>query len=179
MVNRTAYIKIIQVWSMLLIFSIQIPVAIARPHTYRYQQFIDWCRNQKTLPSQTRQTIKVMLSLVKTQDCADAQAKLLNTEYLNFDTTSLSKPDDGGSDPISDLSPLTSLPHLMGLDLYANQVTDLSPLAKLPHLTQLRLDRNQIRDLTPLSTLSKLTSLELRDNLVQDLRPLAKLKLKI
>jgi internalin A len=150
--------------------------ATAKPH--RYTRFAEWCCNQKTLPPQTRKTVEVILSLVETQDCEVAQLKLLSTEYLNFDTTPLSKPypDTGGSSSISDLSPLTSLPHLTGINFYHNEITDLAPLAQLKNLTSLELQGNSIRDLSPLSPLKNLRSLDLRDNKIVDLRPLRHLQ---
>jgi internalin A len=169
--------KNIQILSLLLILSytwIFTASATARPQLYT--RFADWCHNQKTLPPQTHKTVTVILSLMETQDCDLAQLKLLSTEYLNFDTTPLSKPDTGGSEPISDLSPLTSLPYLTGLNLYGNPITNLAPLAQLKNLTTLDLRNNAVRDIAPLSSLQQLTSLDLRGNEVSDLKPLNRLQ---
>jgi internalin A len=124
-------LKKIRIISLLLILSYTCLLpANAKTKAHAYTRFIDWCRNQKKLPPQTRKTIEVVLPLVETKDCDVAQIKLLNTEYLIFGTTPLSKPylDTGGSEAISDLSPLSSLPHLTGINLYHNEITDLTPL---------------------------------------------------
>ena len=74
---------------------------------------------------------------------------------------------------ISDLSPLSTLTGLNGLNLAGNAIADLSPLAGLTRLTSLNLGGNEISDLSPLAGLVSLTELKLYDNRIVDLSPLA------
>ncbi len=61
---------------------------------------------------------------------------------------------------ISDLSPLTKLPHLHYLEFFVNQVTDLSPLAECRELVDLNISYNyRIKDITPLLDLPLLERL--------------------
>ncbi|EAC6214996.1 hypothetical protein EHS75_15055, partial [Listeria monocytogenes] len=58
------------------------------------------------------------------------------------------------------------------ISLYGNEISDLSPLSKMPQLIGLELDDNKIKDLTPLGNLSELFRLELKGNQISDLSPL-------
>ncbi len=61
---------------------------------------------------------------------------------------------------ISDLSPLTKLPHLHYLEFFVNQVTDLTPLASCKELVDLNISYNyKISDITPLLELPLLERL--------------------
>jgi len=76
-------------------------------------------------------------------------------------------------DQISDLTPLTGLTNLTGLDLGSNHISDITPLARLNNLTWISLDGNQISDTTPLTGLTNLTELGLGSNHISDTTPLA------
>lgn len=61
---------------------------------------------------------------------------------------------------ITDLSPLTNLPHLHYLEFFVNQVTDLTPLASCRQLVDLNISYNyRISDITPLLDLPLLERL--------------------
>lgn len=61
---------------------------------------------------------------------------------------------------ISDLTPLTKLPHLHYLEFFVNQVTDMTPLASCKELVDLNISYNyRIKDITPLLELPLLERL--------------------
>lgn len=76
---------------------------------------------------------------------------------------------------IDDLTPLASLPELRVLFANANEITDISPLAGLTNLQVLRLSGNMISDGSALAGLTNLAWLELTMNMLDDadLAPLA------
>lgn len=69
---------------------------------------------------------------------------------------------------ISDLTPVTALPHLTGLFVAHNAVADLSPLRRLYRLPALGLRGNWITDARPLRDATALTWLDLSDNRLGD-----------
>jgi hypothetical protein len=76
----------------------------------------------------------------------------------------------------SDLSPLASIPGLVGLSLArVIDVVDLSGLADAVSLRRLDLHGCPVSDLGPLATLNELEELDLRDTAVDDLGPIMKL----
>ena len=78
---------------------------------------------------------------------------------------------------ITDLSPLSGLPHLTELVFsFGNNVTDLSPLANLTSLRYLNFEANQASDLSPLAGLTSLRRLYADHNGIIDMSPLAALK---
>ncbi len=74
---------------------------------------------------------------------------------------------------VTDLSPLTGLSGLERLGLVENEVSDLSPLAGLDKLYDLALDGNSISDISALSGLSRLNQVGLSNNRIGDFSPLA------
>ena len=79
------------------------------------------------------------------------------------------------SNQISDISPLSSLTNLRNLSLRSNQISDISSLSSLTNLTDLDLRFNQISDISPLSSLTNLTNLNLESNQISDISPLSNL----
>lgn len=74
---------------------------------------------------------------------------------------------------VTDLSPLTGLSGLERLGLVENEVSDLSPIAGLDKLYDLALDGNSISDISALSGLSRLNQVGLSNNRIGDFSPLA------
>lgn len=74
---------------------------------------------------------------------------------------------------VADLSPLAGLSKLERLGLAENEVSDLSPIAGLENLYDLALDGNGISDISALSGLSRLNQAGLSDNQIRDFSPLA------
>ncbi len=74
---------------------------------------------------------------------------------------------------VADLSPLAGLSKLERLGLAENEVSDLSPIAGLENLYDLALDGNGISDISALSRLSRLNQAGLSDNQIRDFSPLA------
>jgi hypothetical protein len=74
---------------------------------------------------------------------------------------------------LTDLSPLTGFPRLVGLYLERNPLVDLSPLSRIPTLELLLLNGTRVKDLSPLRGLKQLRILELNKTRVSDLAPLA------
>jgi internalin A len=76
---------------------------------------------------------------------------------------------------VRDLSPLSGLTALRVLDLSGTQVSDLKPLSRLTALQGLFLSGTQVSDLQPLSRLTALLYLDLAGTQVSDLQPLSRL----
>ena len=85
-----------------------------------------------------------------------------NLDFLRFEVTY----------SITDLSALSSLTKLTGLDLSYNSITDVSALSGLTNLIYLRLEGNNITDVSALAGLTNLTSLSLWNNNVTDISAL-------
>ncbi len=129
-------------------------------------------RQELNLKSDTKITQIDMLNLI-TFDSPSATTitDLTGLEYaLNM---VIFRPTLHGSIDVSDLSPLSGVPNLSGLNLSSSQISDISPLAKLTSLWQLALDVNQISDITAISGLTRLIELELQDNQISDISPLS------
>lgn len=78
----------------------------------------------------------------------------------------------GGSNQVSDLSPLRNLVTLEYLNLNANEVSDLHPISNLVNLKKLFLYSNLITDISPLASLVNLVELNLSSNEIDDISPL-------
>ena len=75
--------------------------------------------------------------------------------------------------PLSDLSPLSSLTALKEIRLSGESFSDLSPLAGLTNLEGVGFWKTSVSDLSPLSGLTKLRWLDFGHSQVSDLSPLA------
>ncbi|MGF1603571.1 MAG: leucine-rich repeat protein [Thermosynechococcaceae cyanobacterium] len=127
--------------------------------------FASWCLHQAQLTAAQQQTISAILASVNTTDCQQAEQILTTQPGLIL-----------GSKDLTDLSPVTTLPHLRSLDLSHNQIQDLSPLQTLKQLHFLLLSGNQIQDVQPLAALPNLGYVVLENNQIQDVSALATLK---
>ncbi|QIK69393.1 LPXTG cell wall anchor domain-containing protein [Erysipelothrix sp. HDW6C] len=74
---------------------------------------------------------------------------------------------------ITNLSPLDSLPKLIGLDLSSNNISDIGTLETIPSLISIAFSDNQISDISALAPLTKLKTVYLSRNLITDMSPLA------
>ncbi|MBC2262500.1 KxYKxGKxW signal peptide domain-containing protein [Listeria sp. FSL L7-0091] len=92
---------------------------------------------------------------------------LINLTHVNL----------GGSNQISDISPLSGLVNLRELWLDHSQISDISPLSGLVNLRELYLNNNQISDISPLSGLVNLNWLVLDRNQISDISSLSSLSL--
>ena len=77
--------------------------------------------------------------------------------------------------PIEDLTFLKDLTQLRQLNLFACKITDITPLQNLTKLVILILEANRITDIGPLSNLTALQTLRLGHNFIVDISPLANL----
>ena len=73
----------------------------------------------------------------------------------------------------TDISPLSGLTTLTGLELYGNGISDISALSGLTSLEYLGLSSNAIADVSVLSALTSLEWLELRQNAIPDVSGLS------
>lgn len=129
-----------------------------------YSRFSQWCEARDSLSAGAKHTVTVLLEVAETENCEEAEAKLLGMSGLSLTQKQL-----------TDLSPLASLTHLTSLSLPGNQITDIRPLEKLTNLTFLILAFNQIRDVSPLANLTNLTDVVLESNQITDLSSLSTL----
>ena len=129
------------------------------------KSFFQWCQQKSSVPAATRQTIDILLKKAGTQNCQQADSKLITLNEIDI-----------SYNQISDLRPLTALTNLTSLSLSDNQISNLRPLTALTNLTSLSLSNNQISDLRPLAALTNLISLTLSNNQISDLNPLTRLK---
>ena len=74
-----------------------------------------------------------------------------------------------------DLTPISGLISLEGLEISDTAVTDLSPISRLYSLRIFTAERNGISDISPLSGLRSLTNVRLGSNNIADVSPLAAL----
>ncbi|MBU7584423.1 MAG: leucine-rich repeat domain-containing protein, partial [Nostoc sp. TH1S01] len=49
-----------------------------------FKSFTDWCKQRLTLEQETRHTVEVLLQTTGTQDCAQANQKLINLTTLDL-----------------------------------------------------------------------------------------------
>ncbi len=126
--------------------------------------FTQWCQQRSSVPAATKLTIDLLLKEAGTQDCKQANSKLVNLTRLDL---SVAK--------ISDLQPLAGLTKLTNLKIAGNEISELQPLAGLTKLNYLIIGGNKITNVKPLSGLTKLTFLSIGQNQIQDIKPLASL----
>ena len=79
------------------------------------------------------------------------------------------------SNDISNLSPLSNLTNLKGLDLAVNSISDISALSNLTNLIWLNIWENSISDISALSNLTNLTRLNIWENSISDISALSNL----
>ena len=126
---------------------------VTAAHIKTPKTFTEWCQQKASLPQQTRQTVKVLLKVAKTQNCSQANQTLTKLTELDL-----------SQNQIGNIKPLSNLTKLTYLGLSANQIRDIKPLSNLTNLTTLYLSQNQISNIKPLSNLTNLTSLYLWRN---------------
>ena len=91
------------------------PKVTAAP-TKTPKTFTEWCQQKASLPQQTRQTVKVLLKVAKTQNCSQANQTLTKLTELDL-----------SQNQISNIKPLSNLTKLTYLGLSANQIRDIKP----------------------------------------------------
>ena len=123
---------------------------------------IDW--KDAALEAKMRKITGIRFRKIKYSDVKDLTELDLSNDY-----------DADDNAMIRDISALSNLTSLAGLDLKHNQISDFSPLSSLTNLKSLRLFDNQISDISSLSNLTNLTSLDLVDNQISDISPLSSL----
>jgi internalin A len=125
------------------------------------KDFVQQCNQKKSLPVDTRHTIKVLLKEVGIKKCELAFSKLDSLTGIGLNRNK-----------IVDVKPLATLTDLKILLLYGNQIVDVEPLTTLTNLKILNLSYNRIVDMKPLNALSNLETLFLDGNQIIDLKPL-------
>ena len=76
---------------------------------------------------------------------------------------------------LTDLSPLSGLPHLRSLTIRSTQVRDLGPLGEIPNLRRVDVGDGPLTDLSPLRACRSLVELDVSHTAVRDLSPLRQL----
>jgi CHAT domain-containing protein len=139
-------------------------LTFAQTNKASVQSFSQWCSNLDRLSKDQKHTVEALLQVAGTTDCATAEQMLLGAGFVNLN-----------SQQIVDITPLSSLTTLAGLDLSFNQVRDLQPLQGLSSLSFLLLAGNGITDVKPLASLTSLTYLVLEQNQITDVSALSTL----
>lgn len=126
----------------------------------------------KALYDVANQPIKTETGMTFPLDTKDDKCQAIETYLLGTEGLDLS------GKQITELSPLSLLPHIKTLDLSNNLLDDsqLEKLASLPELEDLRLSRNIIRDIRNFPFMPKLLRLHLSNN---NLNPVMGLEDKI
>ncbi|MEG4287329.1 leucine-rich repeat domain-containing protein [Microcoleus sp. C2C3] len=98
----------------------------AAPNPKTFESFADFCTNKENLTPEARNTVEVLLSKAKTQECDRAQKTLTNLTELSLIRNQ-----------IVDIKPLSKFTNLRNLNLSRNQITDVQPLSGLTNLRYL------------------------------------------
>ena len=144
---------------MVIVSCFWVGFPLGSPSVAQVRSFQDWCEDRRISETQ-KHTVSVLLQLVETSDCGEAQQAL--GELVNLDL---------GNREIEDIAPLSSLTHLQGLNLSFNQIRDITPLGNLSQLSFLLLSGNKIEDITPLGSLVNLSYVILDRNQIRNLPP--------
>ena len=120
------------------------------------QSFVDICVLSRDAATPFGQTVRALVALEGGATCAAVGNALLATTSLDL-----------SSKIISDLRPLTTLPHLTALNLSSNAISDVSPLSGMVNLSTLDLKANTITDVRPLASLTSLINFDISENPVQ------------
>lgn len=115
--------------------------------------------------------IEAVGTLTKMQDLGMQYCGIEDISFLSGLTELRGVNLNGNS--VTDITPLAGLDKLEQLGLAENGIKDISVLEGLPNLFNLSLDKNEIGDISPLTSLSHLNQLGLSDNQIEDLSPLA------
>jgi internalin A len=156
--------KVIALLSGLALLLQALPANAIATQQSKPKTFAQWCQQRNSVPAATKLTIDLLLTEAGTQDCKQANSKLINLTRLDLSDAK-----------ISDLQPLTGLTKLTNLKIAGNEISNLQPLAGLTNLTYLIIGGNKITNVKPLSGLNKLTFLSIGQNQIQDIKPLASL----
>ncbi|MEY2978832.1 MAG: hypothetical protein RLZZ435_2971 [Cyanobacteriota bacterium] len=140
-------------------------LCLSVPALAQGRSFQTWCQERDRLSEAQQLTVEALLAQAGTTDCGPASQLLENYPGV------LVLINQG----LTDITPLSSLPNLKGLDLSFNQVRDLRPLQGLTQLQFLLLAGNQVTDVSPLAGMTQMGYLVLDNNRIENLSPLATL----
>lgn len=115
--------------------------------------------------------IEAVGTLAKMQDLGMQYCGIEDISFLSGLTELRGVNLNGNS--VTDLTPLAGLDKLERLGLSENGVKDISALSDLHNLYDLALDYNEIQDISALTELSHLNQVGIADNQIEDLSPLA------
>ncbi|AHI56616.1 leucine-rich repeat domain-containing protein [Listeria ivanovii] len=166
--------------------------SIVEPHQVKAERNVVVFESSE-LEQRVRRTLKLktddpitqekMADLIYLTIISSDMDSLKGLEYaINLQTL-----DIGGTDTITDLSPISNLKSLTFFKMANSKISNLESLKNLVNLKYLRLGSTELEDISPLSNLVNLTNLflscegggTLRNNKLNDLTPIANLtKLK-
>ena len=115
--------------------------------------------------------IEAVGTLIKMQDLGIQYCGIEDISFLSGLTELRGVNLNGNS--ITDITPLAGLKKLERLGLAENRIGDISAIEGMCNLFDLALDGNEIRDISALTELSHLNQTGLSDNQIEDLSPLA------
>lgn len=107
--------------------------------------------------------------------------RVLNTKYLNRDTTTDITEDDLSNlkgviyvvnEKVESLKEIQFATNISGLNIKTNQIVEISMLKELANLTKLLASDNQISDISSLSSLMLLDEIDLSSNQINDVSSL-------
>lgn len=115
--------------------------------------------------------IEAVGTLAKMQDLGIQYCGIEDISFLSGMTELRGVNLNGNS--VTDITPLAGLNKLERLGLAENGISDISALENLNNLFDLALDGNELRDISALASLPHLNQVGLSDNQIEDLSPLA------
>lgn len=139
------------------------------------QPILNELKNEGKISQNSTTFSKNDIANMTSLDTGDQAVESLRGLEYATNLTTLKISNDGQSNPIYDLSPLSGLTKLTTLSIANSDISDISPLTNLVNLTDLNLSSNNINDVSSLSKLTKLASLDLSHNQIDDISSLGNL----
>ena len=127
-----------------------------------YTSFLQWCEDT-SLTDEESKTVEILKTKVGADGCTDANEKLLDIGILILYSTE-----------IRELRPLSTLTHLISLNLSYTEIIDIGPLSSLTKLAEIDLHGTKITNIDPLGSLTDLEKVDITDTDISDISSFSK-----